>query len=272
MITHPRTTTRRSTRCSCLIRLTRRFWSAFLLPRRGWFHSLLLLVRALLGLFLSLRLDRGFLLLLLPLALTRGGVPASEQSSLLRLEVVYLLLHLPPLVQQRPDHVVLDLQQPRQRVAFLHRGGVQPSLALKVRRVHVRGLGQWATRESIARVVHSPVSSEELRGMSVWCGRNRIHFRRQRVDGVRVPRQLVHLPLDPHHLQRLRTLQPLERLARLALNLSLHHALDVRNLQHPRAKTTDLVLDVVALRQQGAVHGVVQRPPAVRRVRSHVLG
>mmetsp|Transcript_11961 Transcript_11961/g.54065 ORF Transcript_11961/g.54065 Transcript_11961/m.54065 type:complete len:269 (+) Transcript_11961:488-1294(+) len=268
MITHPRTTTRRFTRCSCLLRrrfwsaflLRRRFWSAFLLPRRGW--------------FLFLPVDRGLLLLLLllPLALTRGGVPASEQSSLLRLEVVYLLLHLPPLVQQRPDHVVLDLQQPRQRVAFLHRRGVQPSLALKVRRVHVRGLGQRATRESIARVVHGPVSSKKLRGMSVRRGRNRIHFRRQRVDGVRVPRQLVHLPLDPHHLQRLRTLQPLERLARLALNLPLHHALDVRNLQHPRAKTADLVLDVVALRQQRAVHGVVQRPPAVRRVRSHVLG
>ena len=108
--------------------------------------------------------------------------------------------------------------------------------------------------------------------MRVRCGRDRVHFRRQRVNGVRVPRQLVHLALDAHHLQRLRALQPLRRLQRLALNLPLHHALDVRNLQHPRAQAADLVLDVVALRQQRAVHGVVQRPSAISGVRSHVLG
>jgi len=40
----------------------------------------------------------------------------------------------------------------------------------------------------------------------------------------RVPRQLVHLALDPRLLQALGGGQPLQRLARLALHLALHHA------------------------------------------------
>lgn len=92
------------------------------------------------------------------------------------------------------------------------------------------------------------------------------------VDGVGVSCELVHLALDAHLLERFAGVESRQRLGRLVLHLALSQLLRVRHLQHARAELTHLMQDVVALREERAVDGVMQRALAVGGVRGHVLG
>ena len=92
------------------------------------------------------------------------------------------------------------------------------------------------------------------------------------VDGVRVSRELVHLALDAHLLERFARVESRQRLGRLVLHLALRHLLRVRQLLHARAELAHLMQDVVALREERAVDGVMKRALAVGGVRGHVLG
>lgn len=117
-----------------------------------------------------------------------------------------------------------------------------------------------------------PVSSQELGGVRGLVAGDGFNLGGEDVDGVRVSRELVHLALDAHLLERFARVESRQRLGRLVLHLALRHLLRVRQLLHARAELAHLMQDVVALREERAVDGVMKRALAVGGVRGHVLG